>query len=182
VKRLFDRLHVWLAANAPDVLERFAPGASEAEIRGAEQQMGVALPDDVRAAYRIHDGCDSSFLYGDEWCSLAAMVSNWRMLKGLLDDGSFTPNRSRPVGPIRAVWYHPAWIPITDDHTGYYHCLDLAPKAKGHVGQVIHWFHDNDRRLVDAKSFRGWLSRFTWQLEEGTWRFDPQFYRWTDGG
>ena len=84
MKRIFDRLHVWLSANAPDVLERFAPGASEAEIRAAEQEMGVTLPDDVRAAYRIHYGCNASFLYGEDWCSLEAVVSGWRMLKGLI--------------------------------------------------------------------------------------------------
>jgi len=180
MKRLFDRIHVWLKANAPDVLERFSPGATEEAIRAAEREMGVTLPEDVRAAYRIHDGCDAAFLYSEEWCSLEGMVYSWRMLKGLLDRGDFAPNKSRPVGPIRAVWYHPGWVPITDEQSGYYHCLDMAPKSRGNVGQVFRWCHDEPGRYFQAKSFYDWVTRFVWGLEAGRYHYDEQIGRWLD--
>jgi cell wall assembly regulator SMI1 len=181
MKRLFDRMHVWLAANAPDVLESFGPGATDEAIRAAEHEIGVTLPADVRAAYRIHNGCYQAFLYSDEWNDLEGLVRQWRVLKGLLDDGSFAPNRGISSGPIRAVWYHPAWLPISDSGFGYHFCLDMAPKARGHVGQVIRWCHDEPTRYLQARSFREWLSRFVSGLEADYWSYDEELGRWTDG-
>lgn len=43
----------------------------------------MSLPEDVRAAYRWHDGCASElsiFVDLAQWCSLEEMVSNWTMM------------------------------------------------------------------------------------------------------
>src|SRR5262249_22577796 len=127
----------------PDVLESLAPGATDEQIRAAEEAMGVTLPDDVRANYRIHNGqqdvlvnvtywpglrCVPAFLHGEDWASLDRMVEQWRMMKGLLDGGTFDRIKGRPTGPIRSDWWHPMWLPLTEDTTGYVKCLDLAPR------------------------------------------------------
>jgi cell wall assembly regulator SMI1 len=180
MKRLFDRIHVWLAANAPDTLTAFAPGATEDAIRAAEQELGVRLPDDVREAYRIHDGCFANFLHSEEWCSLEGMLSGRGMLKELLDGGAFAPNRGRPHGPIRAKWYHPSWLPISNSGFGYYFCLDMAPTSRGVVGQVIRFCHDEEGRYLQAKGFREWVARFVAGLEAGRYHYDERFGRWVN--
>src|SRR5947209_8559740 len=97
MKTVWDRIHVWLAAHAPGVLASLAPGATGGQIRAAEEALGVTLPDDVRACYRIHDGQKApegfcgppGFLYGWEWHSLEGVVSEWSCNTGLLQEGAF---------------------------------------------------------------------------------------------
>src|SRR5262245_37609889 len=100
--------------------------------------MGVALPDDVRAAYRIHDGnAGVSFLHGRYWNSLEEMVKDWRSLKALYDDGSTPSDVFVPGEATRSDFWHPAWIPLAVLTNGSYCALDLAPAPDGHVGQII---------------------------------------------
>ena len=52
-------------------------------------------------------------------------------------------------------------------------CLDLAPKSRGHVGQVIFWCHDSPQRGVLAKSLPEYLARFALELEQGEYTTVP---------
>jgi cell wall assembly regulator SMI1 len=182
MKIIWDRIHRWLDRHAPHVLASLKPGASEEQIRAAEQALGVTFPDDVKLCYRIHDGQQEvpvpvsywpdlrtvpGFLQGDHWFSLEDMVDTWRMLKGLLDDGSFDQARSFPHGPIRTDWWHPRWIPVADCGCGDLRCLDLAPRSRGKVGQVIDWDHAASDRSVIARSMTAWLAGFADDLEDG---------------
>jgi cell wall assembly regulator SMI1 len=176
MKRIWDRIHVWLSDNAPDVLANLRPGATEEQIRAAEAEMGVSLPDDVKASYRIHDGqdlgvmgCGMGFLYGWELCSLARMLQGWKCHKELLDDGTFDAVESDPSDKVREDWWHPAWIPITDSSFGYCHCIDLVPKRAGRPGQIILWCHDDGNRPIKAESFEKWLDWFAFELEIEYW-------------
>jgi cell wall assembly regulator SMI1 len=180
MKTVWDRIHVWLAANAPVVLATLRPGASEDEIRAAEREMGVALPEDVKACYRIHDGQEGrvppGFLYG--WGLLPlARVRKWqRTLVRLVEGGDFDGLKGAPMGPVRDDWYHPAWIPITSNTLGDAFCLDLAPAPGGDVGQVIIWYHDYTNRGVTERSFALWLAHFADELESGRWSYSEDEY------
>eukprot|EP00611_Tribonema_gayanum_P023096 TRINITY_DN4791_c0_g1_i2.p1 TRINITY_DN4791_c0_g1~~TRINITY_DN4791_c0_g1_i2.p1 ORF type:complete len:508 (+),score=104.97 TRINITY_DN4791_c0_g1_i2:938-2461(+) len=46
----------WLETNAPEILTRLAPGASEKLIVECETKLGFALPAVLRAVYRFHNG------------------------------------------------------------------------------------------------------------------------------
>jgi cell wall assembly regulator SMI1 len=181
MKAIWDRIHVWLSANAPEVLKSLRPGATDEQLRAAEAEMGVALPDDVKACYRIHDGqrCKKgemwppTFLYGLEWETLSDILNLWRGMKGLVDDGTFGRWRSIPKGPIRTDWWHPAWIPLTSDHHGAGHYLDLDPAAGGNVGQIIFWQNDDPGRYVESSSFTTWLAHFADELEAGNYVTEP---------
>ena len=52
----WQRIETWLVQNAPQIMQGLAPGATEEEIAAAEKIPGVALPEEVRDSYRIHDG------------------------------------------------------------------------------------------------------------------------------
>src|SRR5262245_41841648 len=128
MKRTWDRIHAWLKANAPEVLANLRPGATAQQIRAAERAMGVTLPDDVKAAYRIHDGQEygQDLLYGRRWDPLAQVVANWRSLKGFVDDGTFPPASEVPAGAAtRADHWHPGWVPLASNEMGDHLCLDL---------------------------------------------------------
>jgi cell wall assembly regulator SMI1 len=178
MKTIWDRIHVWLAANAPEVLASLRPGATEEAIRAAEEAMGVTLPDDVKACYRIHDGQGPGqygfapgFLYGWQWCSLEAMVSVWASMKDFVEGGSGIPEDWRSVsdGPVREDWYHLAWIPLCDGLGGDLYCSDLAPAPGGQPGQIITWWHNDASRPIHALTFARWLAHFAEELESGKW-------------
>ena len=76
----WDRIHLWLAAHAPDVLASLGPPATESQFQAAEQTIGAELPEDVKACYRVHNGqlklfTAPSIFYGHRWHSLADMAA-----------------------------------------------------------------------------------------------------------
>jgi cell wall assembly regulator SMI1 len=190
MKIIWDRIHAWLAQHAPEVLASLGPGATDEQIHAAEQAMSITFPDDVKACYRLHDGqrvvpvtvpywpglrCEPPLLCGDRWLRLERMVERWQDLKGLLGDGTFDGISGSPRGPVRSDWWHPKWIPLTDlGGGGDLRCLDLAPRSRGNVGQVIFWYHDSAERGVLAKSFTEWLARFALELEQGQYTTAPE--------
>jgi cell wall assembly regulator SMI1 len=175
MKRIWDRIHVWLAFNAPAVNKALLLGATEEQIRTAEAEMGVKLPDDVKVCYRIHNGCASDLFYGWDWQGLAGMLHCWHSLKRQVDGGFFDRFRSKGGWRIRTDWWHPAWVPVSTDQNGNFYCIDLAPEPYGDLGQVILWWHDNVHRSIVAPSFTSWIEEFAAQLEEGLWGYDEEF-------
>jgi cell wall assembly regulator SMI1 len=172
MKVIWDRIHSWLGQHAPAVLASLNAGATEEQLGAAEKALGVTFPADVRETYRLHDGQgDDSpvFLYGREWLSLERMLDEWRVWKDLLDGGEFEGNTVNAPAGVQAVWWHPAWIPLTYNGGGDHHCLDLAPAPGGKVGQVVSMWHDYDDRSRLAWSFAEWLEAFADHLEEGRW-------------
>src|SRR5262249_53335954 len=131
MKRIWDRIHVCLARHAPQILPNLRPGAPEEQIRAAEQPLGVTLPEDVKAGYRMHEGqhpvTDSGdfapyFLWGCEWNSIAAVLE---MRDALVEE-------TRAEGrAVRGDWYHPLWLPLAFSGGDGTYCLNLAPAPGG---------------------------------------------------
>src|SRR5262245_45556649 len=99
MKLIFDRLHFWLAANAPAILADLRPPATRKQLRAAERAMKLKLPSAVEDAYLIHDGQQTHgddgafrpFLYGGEWLRLERMVEEWKVGKGLYEQDKRFP-------------------------------------------------------------------------------------------
>src|SRR5262249_22749794 len=128
MKVIWSRIEAWLKANAPAVFAFLRPGASARAIAQAETVLGVTLPADVCAFYRIHDGADSTvFIEGWELLSLERIADEWRAWKELLDSGTFANFRSESDGRTLTDWWSPSWVPLTYSGSGDHHSLDLAP-------------------------------------------------------
>src|SRR4051794_26118428 len=56
MKTIWNRIHVWLEANAPEGYGHLRPGASVKAIQTAEETMGLKLSDDIKVSYCVHDG------------------------------------------------------------------------------------------------------------------------------
>jgi cell wall assembly regulator SMI1 len=175
MKSAWLRIERWLAAHAPAILADVRPGASIADIRAAEEQLGCTFPEPVREWFALHNGSESCALmeYWDLY-SLDEVVAAWRSLKGLYDTGFFDEFHSDPVGPIRREWWHPAWAPVTGEPGGNHLCLDLAPAGGGWVGQVISWVHDDSVREVVAPTFSAWFEQLADGLEAGAYKVDRE--------
>ena len=181
MKTIWDRIHFWLESNALEVLASLRPGATQEQLRAAEEAMGVRFPEEVEIVYRVHDGqvrglnhsFAPAFIEGDEWFSLERMVESWRVWKDLVEGGHFDGIESEPEGRIRSDWYHLGWIPVTGDGGGDSRCLDLAPAPGGRVGQIIRQIHDDGYRSVEADSLIEWFSAFADDLEAGEYTTHP---------
>lgn len=167
---IWTRIETWLAENAPEIMSSLNKGASEREIAEAEEVLGITFPEDVKDSYKRHNGQESggpALMPMGEFLSLSRIQDEWKVWKGLLDDGDFDDFESEPEKGVKKNWWNAAWIPITYDGAGDHDCLDLDPDKGGHVGQMIEMWHDDGERPITAHSFTAWMEQFASGLEKG---------------
>lgn len=175
---IWARIEMWLGANAHKVLVSLRPGASEDTIAETEKALGVILPEDVKASYRIHDGQASELsimMPKGEFLSLGRIMIDWSILKDVYDRGIFNKSRSKPAAGVKNDWWNPAWIPFTYDGSGNHNCIDLDPDKEGTIGQVIQMWHDDSERPLVASSFTAWLEQLADELEAGEYMLSDEF-------
>ena len=171
-----NRLEAALQRRAPSVYAGLRPPASDAQIAVAERALGVTLPEDVRAAYRWHDGCASElsiFVDLAQWCSLEEMVSNWTMMVQVsTSDRASNPGNYPEPTPwwdelkVKPMWWNRRWIPIGTSNTASSNYVDLDPAPAGTRGQLI-----SDAGMIDARvmapSLECFFRNLVIHLEEG---------------
>lgn len=141
----------------PGLLERTlrerlpdAIGATEAEIAEAEARLGVALPDELKALYRVTRarwqdwtgdyaaqervgkavGCELFPLDGLYIADARSRPCPWRFAA---TDAVVTA----PDAAVQGLVGSPGWIAFGDNGGGDRLALDLTPGPGGHTGQVI---------------------------------------------
>jgi molybdopterin molybdotransferase len=175
VATAWARIETWLKSDARARHAALRAPATADAIAQAEAAMGVRLPDDVRALYRIHDGqADGScgILGGWVWLDTFNLVAEWSDWKELFDDGALNDESSAPDQGVRGDWWNPKWVPLTLGGSGGHHCIDLAPDEKGTVGQIIKVHRDLPRRPRIAGGLAEWLETLARELESGERTFD----------
>lgn len=144
-----------LASRWAEVRHRHRVGApaDPAAVAAAERELGLALPEPVRALLELTDGApldlDAPGDDGDEprggllgwWepLSLAEIVTAWRQDRAFGTD-PLTPYDEVPLHPpgvLVPAPSHPARIPFARDGGGNLLALDLVPGPHGRVGQVV---------------------------------------------
>jgi len=149
------------------------PPASVAEIAAAEDAIGFALPEDLKALWRRTDGQpDPSRINnpapGTVVCPLFGQYNFTSVAKSLLiykgwrdiyeDAGDqFDENFNdvivvRGSDPVAHEYWRPGWVPFTIDGGGNSYAVDLSPPEGGTYGQVIVIGPDEDLRRVLAPS------------------------------
>jgi cell wall assembly regulator SMI1 len=174
LRKTWDRIEAWLSRHAPDILAELCDGADEADLRWAEEQIGVTFPKSVRESYLIHDGADGVALLGYwDFLSVNQMVTAWKKLKQCYDKRYFAPEPDQlpegdgtPKSPIQPHWWNRKWIPFTESD-GHHFCMDLDPADGGVAGQVLMWDRAMGDRVLLGESFEGWWKQFAADLESG---------------
>jgi cell wall assembly regulator SMI1 len=175
----WDRIERWLSRHAPDILTDLCEGATEVDIRWAEEQIGCQFPEAFKQSHLIHDGSAvcAPLEYWDFY-SLTEIVRAWKALKQCVDRGFFAEFDhlcdGQTRGPIRPEWWNLKWVPLTGEPGGDHLCLDLNPAEGGHVGQVIRWYHDDSVRELVAPTYEAWWEHFTGGLEAGAYKVDRE--------
>jgi cell wall assembly regulator SMI1 len=123
----------------------FGPGSSEKAIADVERQLGVRLPDDLRAVYRTIRADRDRGLFG-YFCpmSLAEILEfrseQWpgsRPWTSDLFEPSAVVPETIPAGHVRRVSHSDKWITVASDYGGDYLAVDLDPGPLGRTGQLI---------------------------------------------
>lgn len=151
------------------------PGVTDSQIKELEEKLGVQLPKDFVAFYKIHNGQNGTVSWmvdGEELLSFDRIWQEWKVWKDLLDNKSFEepdgkPYMSEPEKGIKDVWWSDKWIPFTYDGAGNHLCLDLGPGTDGNYGQIIRMWHDDSLRSLHGKSFTEWITNYNTQLQNG---------------
>lgn len=164
---LWQRIEHWLTAHAPDLLDDLPPGVSEEELVQVEAALGVKLPEDFKALYRLHNGGCLLPPWGERTLPLESMVQVREMIKEWdQDDDNFFSDE--PPGPVQPLRGHPKWIPFFwVGYGGEYLCLDLAPGPGGRTGQVILRPHEHDPARFLTNSFEVLIAQIADDLEAG---------------
>lgn len=197
----FDRSYAsWCAAlnGIGFAVEAFLnPPASLADLQALQEEIGFALPDDLKALYRKADGqagvfrlqsaepgmLVTPFFGAYDFVSIASALSNYRLWRSIYDDYGDRFHESfnegiisvRGSDPVHREYWRPGWLPFSMDGGGNSYAVDLSPPAGGTYGQVIVIGSDEDKRRVLAPSIAALLEfaatrRLELQESEGIWR------------
>lgn len=181
MRETWRRIETWLADHAPDVLKSLNGPASEQDLRQAEEISGLRLPDEVRAAYQIHDGQAETLYFFDGMyylLPLADALDQWKLMAELLaTEPGFQAlaDTGEADGGVRQDHWRRAWFPIAANGCGDLYCADNDPAPDGAAGQLIEFIHDDSLRRLLARDFRTWLADFAAALESGQYVFSEKY-------
>lgn len=182
----WDRIEIWLKANARTLWKSLRSAAKPSAVQKAESTLGVRLPPDFAASVRRHNGQsveaegglfphrDKQFGLEPAWrlLPLSEIINVWEQLKALLDAGEYARETFDSAPGVQPVWWCPGWVPVADNGGGDHLCLDTTPSEGGRVGQVVVFQHDSRTRPLLANSFEELLTRLADGMESGKYAFN----------
>jgi cell wall assembly regulator SMI1 len=136
-------IHDWLKRECSALLQNLNPPASDAGLMALQKAVGVALPEDFKASYRIHDGSRGwpAPMIGEPMLSLEDIDRVWTEFKSFVKDWeAMLPIQvSFKEGAIKEDAINPKWIPFIGPDEDNYVGLDFDPGPAGSKGQVINF-------------------------------------------
>lgn len=164
---LWQRIHTWLRANAPKILNSLNPPATEVQVRLAERAFGSGMPRDWWDMYAVHDGMHDrdnlgSLFHGMHFLTLDESVREHAL--SINDGADDIPVRAADPGIDKRDMHNPKWVPFARSGDTLI-LLDLSPVAGGAVGQVIFTDYADDTVILLAGSVREFLAGFVADLE-----------------
>jgi cell wall assembly regulator SMI1 len=197
MKEILQRLEAQLALQFPDILPTLNPPATEEQIAFFESAVSQNLPEDIKTAYRWHNGCrclsdeisgpipneDYLLILKGRWLSLDEMLTQWHVQNELAEgDDYFFTQEDNPDAWGRQVirpwcWPRAVWLPLAQQYHDAHTYIDLLPGPKGRLGQLVNQGLDGAQKLV-AASMRDYLRVFTQSLERKELQYDRQYQQW----
>jgi hypothetical protein len=139
-----------LTEKNPAAKAALKPGASDASLAKLAKTIGAAVPEDLAAFFRWHDGESrvASLQAGDNRTpmSIAGAIDAWMFL-------------SDPSEDILQPWKR-TWVPIFENGAGDHLCFDL----KG--GALVEYWHADEDRGVAFPSLAAWADATIAALRE----------------
>lgn len=155
---LWSKYETWLKKNYPDGFKSLNKGATEEELVKLEYILQIKLPESYRNCLKLHNGQSQEYggiLDTNEFLSIERIIDEWKLMKGLLDDGEF---------PSDSIWWSIKWVPITSDGNGNLICINMQPFRENAVGSVIVFDHEVADRALLEYSFENWFKAYVSEL------------------
>lgn len=153
---------------APLLVENLAPGASDEELVEAEAAFGVALPQELRALWAVHNGQheegNAFFPGGFNWLSTSWAVGEQEALLMVI---GFEREADNPRSATRAEVESDHWLPFAGQDSDM-----LAVHAE--TGRVFRCYHDDSPELL-ATSLGDYLAEYARRLEANDYRIEGGF-------
>ncbi|MDH4323977.1 MAG: SMI1/KNR4 family protein [Betaproteobacteria bacterium] len=171
---LWQRIERALERHAPEAAATLAPPATEEQVAALEAAIRQALPADLRASLRVHDGQSDptgchSFCDGGMLLNTVEIADRWRMVTEMDEE-----NRAS-AAPGQGPWWKTSCIPFTDAE-GDKLCVDMDPSLGSRTGEVVCHIHDSEIERGLGASYEAWLSSLAQRLEAGRFRIDAYGY------
>lgn len=172
----------WLRTHLPSALENLRPPATDADVRRAEESLGIPFPEALRELYRLHDGEENNwppgaFDDGHWFMPLAAVIEHGDAMAEFAASrptDSFAAWRSAVEegvimikGPVKPHIACAQWIPFTSSNGDVNRYLDFDPAPGGTPGQVIEHDPEGCSQEVLADSLTAYLARYAQDLAQG---------------
>ncbi|MFM9367758.1 SMI1/KNR4 family protein [Streptomyces sp. Da 82-17] len=134
-----------------------AVGATDAEIAETEERLGIALPEELKALYRVtrgrwqdwgEDAEAAEAAYTALRCELFPLtevyVADTASRPTLWRFGAMEAVVTTPEDAVQGLVGSPGWIVFADNGGGDRIAVDLTPGPRGHVGQIVMLSHEYD--------------------------------------
>lgn len=179
-KALWARLIHWTEINAPAVDFKLNAGATEEELENLEKLIQHTLPEDFKNFYRIHNGQSAyrhnGLINTDVLMSINRISAECKQLKSFIERyPERSPEISNTENVIKNNWWNPLWVPIIDEGTGDFVCIDLDPLPNGQNGQIMQMIHDDYYRPLLDNSFHKWFENYIIALEAGEYVYSEEW-------
>lgn len=155
-QKLWDQIIAKGSASDPQFETKLhlKSGATDQDFAHVEDALGVQIPDQLKAFYRIHNGQEEQtettcFLRNLTLLPIHEIIEQWTFLQKEFDPDDWEVDAQQEVKPF--AW-NSKWIPIAANGGGDYLCIDTDPTEEGTVGQVLYFWHDWEYRSIEAFS------------------------------
>jgi cell wall assembly regulator SMI1 len=163
MRDVVERLGKWWRNKRPFALDDLAPGVTDGTLAAYEDELGVTLPDGLRALYRWRNG-PLTGLTGRGIIGRYALMSLWQV-----SANQKAMNDLLGQGATKNGW-RKACLPVFSNGTGDFICWDPCGHFGGEKGQMLA-LSRTDRTML-APSFDGFLTAYVDSLEAGVWTYD----------
>jgi cell wall assembly regulator SMI1 len=153
----WEQIEAWLHQNAPSLAERLGPGAGSEEISAAEEEIGSAFPNELRAHLARHNGSDEAYVLG-RWYLMDTgyIVEEYRTNLEIATDQGDTS------------FWKSNWVPVLGDGAGNFLALDLSD------GSLVSADNDPYERGKAATSLSAWLAEVALDMKAGRYSVEEE--------
>ena len=164
-----ERICRWMNDHgAPLLVENLAAGATESELAEAEQKLGHALPEGLRALWSLHNGQDGEHNGFIEWYDFLSIDWSVAQHESVMACIEFARENPTTWGAELTA------EELQSEHWFPFAGRDSDSLAVGVTGRVFRFDHDDSPKLI-AHSFAEWLDGYAERVEADDYEVDEGF-------
>lgn len=171
IRAVFERISRWMSAHgAPLLVANLAPGATSERLAQADSDLGVALPEDLRAMWSLHDGQrepSNGFVESYDLLSVQWAFSEKETVFASIEFARESPEDWPATGSTAAELESDCWLPFAARDSD-------ALVVHGITGRVFVCDHDDSPRLI-APSLVEWLEAYAARVDAGDYAVEEGF-------